>query len=224
MSEAVVSMSFASLITDEEQMNHYLDALYPISSDQEISAVRALLPQKDLAAKQSFFYRFWVLRSPLDPEGKWVEYRTLLKYVDDNFSYPRTPGHRTERGRVYLQYGPPDHVRDEKNFVGALHIAARPHNVSNVETVSEVYGQREDQGQGHIHYLPYIIWQYNQLPGDYENRVFLFWDEHRSGYYKLLNSNARGELRTAGWERMLSRGQLDEDVIGEVGEQFERGY
>ena len=78
--------------------------------------------------------------------------------------------------------------------------------------------------QGTIHYLPYQLWRYNQLPNDYSNRVFLFWDEFRSGYYKLLNSSARGEVRTAGWERDLSQKQLEEDVMGEVGEQFERGF
>jgi hypothetical protein len=40
----------------------------------------------------------------------------------------------------------------------------------------------------------------------------------------LLNSNVRGEIQEVGWERRLCRNQLDENVIGEVGLQFERGY
>ena len=54
--------------------------------------------------------------------------------------------------------------------------------------------------------------------------MFLFWDEFRSGFYRLLNSNARGEVRTMGWERMLSRNTMDEGAIGEVGMQFNRGF
>ena len=78
--------------------------------------------------------------------------------------------------------------------------------------------------QGHVYYLPYQLWRYNKLATDNPNRVFLFWDEHRSGYYTLLNSNARGEVQDPGWERRLSRQQLRENVVGEVGEQFKRGY
>ena len=78
--------------------------------------------------------------------------------------------------------------------------------------------------QGHVYYLPYQLWRYNKLETDDPNRVFLFWDEHRSGYYTLLNSNARGEVQDPGWERRLCRQQINEDVVGEVGEQFNRGY
>ena len=62
------------------------------------------------------------------------------------------------------------------------------------------------------------------MEGDEPNRVFLFWDEMRSGFYKLLNSNARGEHLDPYWEHRLSQGQLDDEVVGEVGEQFNRGY
>ena len=62
------------------------------------------------------------------------------------------------------------------------------------------------------------------MPTDSPNRVFLFWDEFRSGYYRLLNSNAKGEVQEAMWERRLSQQQLPENVQGEVGDPFERGY
>ncbi|MBO4600336.1 MAG: GWxTD domain-containing protein, partial [Bacteroidales bacterium] len=164
-------------------------------------------------------------RDPLDPEGKWKAYLTNLTYVDKHFTYPLTPGYRTDMGRVYLQYGPPSFVRDEKNFVGALHLSQDMGGVveEGAARVSAVR-QTELPNQGHIHYLPYQLWRYNRMENDYPNRVFLFWDEFRSGYYRLLNSNARGELRTPNWERVLSQNQLEEDTQGEVGEQFERGY
>jgi hypothetical protein len=79
-------------------------------------------------------------------------------------------------------------------------------------------------GQGHIYYLPYQLWRYNKLPTDDADRVFLFWDEHRSGFYTLLVSNARGEVQDPLWERRLCRQQIGENVVGEVGEQFRRGY
>lgn len=218
--EAELATSFAALIKDESKLNYYIDALYPISSVAELSAAKELLKQTNLEAKQSYLYRFWKSRDAVDPQGRWNEYLKRIVYVEENFTYPLTPGYRTDRGRVYLQYGPPDYVRDEKNFVGALN------NVrwSARSEVNNSYGEGTKVNEGYIYYLPYQLWRYNTIPGDYSNRTFLFWDEFRGGFYKLLNSNARGEVITPGWERMLSRYTMEEGAIGEVGVQFNRGY
>lgn len=200
-----VLATFAGLITDEELMNSYLMALYPIASEREKETARSLAKSNGLLEKQNFFYEFWLARDKMNPEAEWKEYKERYDYVMANFSYPQTPGYNTDRGRVYLQYGAPDFVRDEKNFVATTRYL-------------------NSDGVGQIFYLPYQLWRYNYLPGDDPNRVFLFWDEMRSGFYKLLNSNAKGETRDPSWERRLSQQQLNEDLQGEVGKQFERGY
>ena len=220
VTEEEVAVSFVALLKDKEQLNFYIDALYPIASSQEIAISKEVMQDTSLAAKQTFFYYFWHRRNFIDPAGEWANYRRRLDYVTEHFTYPKTPGYRTDFGRVYLQYGPPDFVRDEKNFMAPF---IRKGNYQKDLTPLN-YSAGDDKSQGTIHYLPYQLWRYNQLPNDYSNRVFLFWDEFRSGYYKLLNSSARGEVRTAGWERDLSQKQLEEDVMGEVGEQFERGF
>lgn len=226
--EAAVATSFAALITDEQQLNYYIDALYPIASDQERAVAKDLIQHPgSVGAKQTYLYSFWVARSPIDPAGKWKEYLGWLTFVDEHYSYPRTPGYRTDRGRVYLQYGPPDFVRDEKNFVSALRIGSGTSSQTMMnasQTAGVASSAAASSSQGHIYYLPYQIWRYNRLETDEPNRVFLFWDEFRSGFYKLLNSNARGEVRDPKWEQRLSQQQLNEDVMGEVGEQFARGY
>jgi len=223
--------SFAGAINDEEQLTTYIDALYTIASEDERAVIASLLRYHSLADKQSFLYNFWMRRDALNPEGEWLKYKERVDYVQANFSYPRTPGIHTDRGRVYLQYGPPDFIRDEKNFVSANRIGNNNEQAFNTLQVTgnnmvTQAGESIYSGtsQGHIYYLPYQLWRYNKLATDDPNRVFLFWDEHRSGYYTLLNSNARGEVQDPGWERRLSRQQLGENVIGEVGEQFNRGY
>ena len=220
--------TFAGRLNNEDDLNLYIDALYPIASEKEKEVANALVRRPGLVEKQAFFYRFWAARNAMNPESEWLKYKERVDYVQEHFSYPRTRGIMTDRGRVYLQYGPPDFIRDEKNYVGANKIGNR----NEQEPVTMVLGNQLDNGspmyqgtsQGHVYYLPYQLWRYNTLPGDNENRVFLFWDEHRSGYYTLLNSNARGEVQEADWERRLSRQQLGEQVVGEVGEQFNRGY
>lgn len=218
--------TFVGAYTDEGQLNIYLDALYPIASEYEKEVSRDLIKRPGLEEKQAFLYRFWKERYPMNAEVEWLKYKERIDFVQANFSYPRTMGIHTDRGRVYLQYGAPDFVRDEKNFVSARKLGATHSGQVNMLQQSGVSNddQFSTSSQGHIYYLPYQLWRYNKLPMDDPERVFLFWDEHRSGYYTLLNSNARGEVQDPGWERRLCRQQLPENVLGEVGEQFQRGY
>lgn len=312
--------TFAGKYTDEEQLNIYIDGLYPIASEAEKQVAQELVKRPGLEEKQAFLYRFWTERNAMAAEAEWLKYKERIDYVQEHFSYPRTPnkpiypkilsydasddvaftfisadplpkgemfaayrvnnegkwekmgqvkvvnyfeetgevncevkkgdeailsaikagavirlvsninytlGIHSDRGRVYLQYGPPDFIRDEKNYVSANRIGS--HNEQPFETMQLGEDQNATDplagtSQGHVHYLPYQFWRYNKLDTDDPNRVFLFWDEHRSGYYRLLNSNARGEVQEIGWERRLCRQQLPEGVLGEVGEQFNRGY
>ncbi|MBR1793444.1 MAG: GWxTD domain-containing protein [Bacteroidales bacterium] len=225
---APVVGTFAADITDENQLNYFLDALYPIASDAERAAIKDMIRRPALEEKQVFFYNFWLSRHELQAKERWEEYRGWLAYVDQAYSFPNTPGYRTDRGRVYLQYGPPDYIRDEKNFVSALKLGAGTQNDMRREdgtiTAINPAGGHYVESQGHIYYLPYQLWRYNKLDKDDANRVFLFWDEFRNGFYKLLVSNARGEVTDPLWERRLSQQQLGEYVVGEVGEQFNRGH
>ena len=232
------AMTFAGQINDEQLLNTYIDALYPVSSEEERSVEANMIRYSSMSEKQAFLYQFWTRRNAMNPESEWLRYKERIEYVQANFSYPRTPGIHSDRGRVYLQYGPPDFVRDEKNYVSANRIGSQNEQSFNTMQVSgnttnttNVIANRPvadalsaGTSQGHVYYLPYQLWRYNKLDTDDPNRVFLFWDEHRSGYYTLLNSNARGEVQDPGWERRLCRQQLPDDVVGEVGEQFNRGY
>lgn len=202
--ESLYAGTFVSEFTNEDSLDYYLDALYPIASPQENAFIQKLLDLSSLDEKQAFMYKFWSSRDKLDPKGEWLKYKKKMDVVESMYSYPLTRGYRTDRGRVYLQYGAPDFIRDEKNFVGSA-------------------GLNKD-GVGHLHYLPYQLWRYNLIPGDLPDRVFIFWDEFRSGFYKLLNANAKGEVQEFQWERRLSQGQLEEGLEGDVGRQFNRGY
>ena len=217
--ENEVSTTFAGQITDENALNYYMKALYPIASPREQSIIDYLVERPALKEKQQFFYTFWKSRDELDPKSKWDTYFGWLQYVDANFGFSNIPGYLTDRGRVYLQYGPPDFIRDEKNFVSIRNIGSGVYDQAKFE-----YSNSSKPAHGQIHYLPYQLWRYNRLETDDPTRCFLFWDEFRVGNYKLLNSNARGETRDPLWERRLSQQQLEEGLVGEVGKQFQRGF
>ena len=44
----------------------------------------------------------------MDPKLAWGSYLQKVKSVNNTFNYFRIDGYLTDRGRVYLQYGPPN--------------------------------------------------------------------------------------------------------------------
>lgn len=67
----------------------------------------AQLSNPDLTTLKRFFYSFWEKRNVADPYGEWEEYYQVVKAVNNSYSTMVRPGFKTDRGRVYLQYGEP---------------------------------------------------------------------------------------------------------------------
>ena len=87
--------------------------LYPKANQTErrvINEQRVMLPT--LRDKQQFFYQFWLCINPENPSFAWQDYLKEVRNVNKSFSTVLNPGYRTDRGRVYLQYGAPN-VRQE---------------------------------------------------------------------------------------------------------------
>ena len=105
-----VENTFVDQIKDQDQLLEYVRFLYPISTpvERDFYVVRMkLIPMKSL---QRFFYAFWLKRDPYNPEKAWKEYFEKVKYVNKEFGCKLKQGYRTDRGRVYLQYGPPNSI------------------------------------------------------------------------------------------------------------------
>lgn len=69
------------------------------------------------AAREKFIEDFWLRRDPtpgtVENESKIEHYRRIA-YANDHFS-AAIPGWKTDRGRVYITYGPPDQIEDHSN-------------------------------------------------------------------------------------------------------------
>lgn len=155
----------------EEQLNYFLDIIKPRANSSDAKLIESLTPRVDSEMKKKFLYNFWLKRNPADPYGEWKQYLEMVTAVNREFGSPSKPGYRTDRGRVYLQYGQPNDRIMAPNEPNAF---------------------------------PYEIWFYNVLPDNQTKIGFAFYDRSAvTNDYKLLHSNARGELHDSRWKLVL---------------------
>ncbi len=151
----------------------YLEAMKPIASTLEQRAITDLVNTGDSLLTKQYFYNFWLKRNLDDPESAWKQYKKAVDYVDRVFAASNRPGWFTDRGRVYLVYGPPTEVTQSPSEAGAL---------------------------------PYEIWQYNIIPNNETNVIFVFMEEDMtSNDYRLIHSTATGELHNSNWKTLIYR-------------------
>ncbi len=63
--------------------------------------------------RQKEWDEFWKRRDPTPgtPENEFMEeYLERVKYANAHFSYGSIPGYKTDRGMIYIKYGPPDDI------------------------------------------------------------------------------------------------------------------
>ena len=94
--------------------NEYLMASYLMNQ-----ATKSLWTQiKNLDGKKDFLYQFWLSQDP-DPATEQNEFRDnyllRLDYANSAFRAFRCEGWRTDRGRVYMVYGPPSDIDRHPN-------------------------------------------------------------------------------------------------------------
>jgi GWxTD domain-containing protein len=81
-----------------------------IISDEERKAFTQLHTQEE---QTMFVEQFWLRRDPTPgtPENEYkTEHYRRIAFVNEHFSTPTLAGWRTDRGRIYIQYGPPDEM------------------------------------------------------------------------------------------------------------------
>ncbi len=91
-----------------DQLKQYIDYIYPVQKNREGITAQSLLQGNDTELMKNFFYQFWKQRYPLDPVYAWNNYLQVVETVNEEFDNGRIPGYKTDRGRIYLQYGAPN--------------------------------------------------------------------------------------------------------------------
>lgn len=107
--------TFASNFTIPDSLDEYIRSFEPISSMVEKRIIQRSLKEYNTDMKQRFIYSFWQARDAVDPGGAFRAYREKIVKTNNLFGMHSRPGYGTDRGRVYLQYGPPSSVVDRPN-------------------------------------------------------------------------------------------------------------
>lgn len=124
--------------------------------------------------REQFIEAFWQRRNPNpgDPENEYQEefYRRVA-YANEHFA-SGIPGWRTDRGRIYIMYGPPD--EQENHDSGGTYVA----------NPNELPYEGPDASNEMTTY-PFEDWYYHYIPGIGENVKLEFVDPTMSGEFRL---------------------------------------
>ncbi len=128
---------------------------------------RAFLELSTNEERDQFRELFWDRRNP-DPESpvniaKEEHYRRLA-HADEHFS-SGIPGRKTDRGRIYIIWGPPDEI--------------------DSHPTGGIYQRSFEQGGGESNAYPWEVWRYRHLEGIGENIEIEFVDPTGSGEYHI---------------------------------------
>jgi GWxTD domain-containing protein len=139
------------------------DVVY-IISDEEKKAFKQLTTDEE---REQFVEQFWLRRDPtpdtVENEFKEEHYRRIA-YANEHYA-SGIPGWRTDRGRIYIQYGPADEIE------------SHPSGGTYVRPMSE--------GGGETHTSPFEQWRYRYIDAIGQNIIIEFVDPCMCGEYRM---------------------------------------
>jgi GWxTD domain-containing protein len=159
----------------EGRLRKELNSAYSRWLDQDVAYIitneerRAFERLRNDEEREQFVEQFWLRRDPspdtVENEYKEEHYRRIA-YANQHFA-SGIPGWRTDRGRIYITWGPPDQ-RDEHPSGG-------------------MYQRTPEEGGGSTSTFPFEIWRYRHLDGVDDDINLEFLDTTMSGEYRLTN-------------------------------------
>jgi GWxTD domain-containing protein len=139
------------------------DVIYIISPEER----QAFLQLATNEEREQFIEQFWLRRSsnPDLPDNDFKEehYRRIA-YTNEHFA-SGIPGWKTDRGRMYIMWGPADEVESHPS--------------------GGTYDRPMEEGGGSTTTYPWETWRYRYMEGIGENVIWEFVDPSGSGEYRL---------------------------------------
>jgi GWxTD domain-containing protein len=168
--DALFSISDFSKLSEAEA-NERLEQTMYFAKDDDKDAAKKL---KTLSEKQHFLFSFWRKQDAKIPGARpLTAYNLFLKRLAEanaQFSYQKTVGWKSSRGRIWIVYGPPKYIGGEQ---------------FNPETKPYITWEYDPD--------PTLRLTSGQRP------QFVFLDRQGGGNYFLVHSNVIGETSEPDW-------------------------
>jgi GWxTD domain-containing protein len=107
ISDDILERSFVAAYNNPDTLYLFCLSLQPIAASNDRNTIRSL-SKTDLRTMKSFFYNFWWQKNQDDPLAAWSSYHARVVEAESAFAMPHKHCWDTDRGRVYLLYGPPN--------------------------------------------------------------------------------------------------------------------
>tara|TARA_Y100000782_G_scaffold102998_1_gene119799 strand:- start:1847 stop:3310 length:1464 start_codon:yes stop_codon:yes gene_type:complete len=107
--------TFVENISGRDTLVQYVKSVRPIATVGEAQFIDKNWRDADVLTLKKFFYQFWLTRNNENPEKDWNEYLEKVILVNREFSTVNKMGYETDRGVVYLKYGPPNTIVKRDN-------------------------------------------------------------------------------------------------------------
>jgi len=96
-----------------DSTGYYVASLIPISGPSEVRNILSILKERDNDKNKKYIQAFWRQTSKSNAYAEWMKYRAQIYKVEKLFGTNYQVGFETDRGRVYLQYGPPSQLSEQ---------------------------------------------------------------------------------------------------------------
>jgi GWxTD domain-containing protein len=135
-----------------------------IITDEERQAFKRLQTDEE---REQFIEQFWLRRDPspdtVENEFKEEHYRRIA-YANEHYA-SGIPGWKTDRGRMYITYGPADEIESHPS--------------------GGTYERPPEEGGGETSTYPFEQWRYRYIDGVGTNIIIEFVDPTMSGEYRM---------------------------------------
>ena len=139
------------------------DVVYIITEEERAVFLKLTTDEE----RDQFIEQFWARRNP-DPNtpenGFKEDHYRRIQYANERFS-AGIPGWRTDRGRVYIEFGPPDRI--ESHPIGGP------------------YQRKAQEGGGSTSTYPFEIWEYRHIDGVGDDIELEFVNDVGGNLYRL---------------------------------------
>ncbi len=103
------------VVLDSATTSYSLRAMLPIVTPDYVEVINGLVQKGNVDDQRAFLFSYWSRKNPNQPGKAYDEYMKVARAVDATFKSGFGYGFETDRGYIYLKYGPPNDTFREEN-------------------------------------------------------------------------------------------------------------